>query len=279
MEMQSLFSGLTTPVIVSETSVSSSAFSLGKAAKAYGENSLVSSSVTIGQDEIETFAKDVMARIDASGLGAQDAGENAGANLEQALADSVDYVRENFGDEAAVAMVGIVYKGLGDGDISEDDLGQSLLNVVKFMDQNFGFAGGDKIMAQFNGQLNDSLNRYFENGFEEKFYAVNGEAGTANSLMSALSLTAASVAGKYGDEAAQTVMDIITSNLEEKGISRNSLKESLDQAAVYLKETFGEEAGTFAGQTLSSQFASTLDSLYPSEEAAFSQGAALDVMV
>jgi len=284
MEIQSYFAGLTTPAIVSTTSVDSSAYSMGKggnagkAAKAYGENSLVSSSLTIGQDEIATFAKDMMARIDASGLGAENAGEGAGANLEQALAGSVDYVRENFGDEAAVAMVGIMYKGLGEGEISEDDLGQSLLNVVKFMDQNFGFAGGDKVMAQFNGQLNESLNRYFENGFEEKFYAVNGESGTTNQLMSALTMTASTVADKFGDEAAQTVMDIITSNLEENGITRSSIADGLDEAAAYLKENFGEEADAFA-QSLASGFASVMDSLYPSDQTQTASGTSLDVMV
>lgn len=254
------------------------AFTMGRAAGKYGENSLSFRPPGIGQAEANAFAKSVVDGIDAAGLRAEDAGADESAHLKKSLADSIDYVRENFGAEAATAMVGILAKGMAGGEATEETLGQSLLNVVKFMDRNFGFEGGDKIMAQFNGQLNDSLNRYFENGFEEQFYAVNGPQGTFNSLTSAIALTMNSVSEKYGADAAQAVVDLITKNLEKNGINRSSITKGLAEATDYLKGAFGEEAGTFAAETISPEFANIMDSLYPSSAVA-QKGVTLDMAV
>ncbi len=278
MEIQSsLFQSLQTQSLFSQGLGRNKAMSMGRAAGAYGENSFTRPA-GLGQAEANAFAKSLVDGIDASGLRAEDAGADESAHLKKSLADSIDYVRDNFGDEAATAMIGILSKGMAGGEASEETLGQSLLNVVKFMDRNFGFEGGDKIMAQFNGQLNDSLNRYFENGFEEKFYAVNGPEGTFNSLSSAITLTMNSVTEKFGADAAQTVVDLITKNLEENGINRTSIAKGLAESKEYLESAFGEEAGTFMSETISPEFANIMDSLYPSSVTA-DKGATLDMAV
>jgi hypothetical protein len=279
MEIQSnLLQGMQTQSLLSQGIGQGKAFTMGKAAGKYNESSVSFSPSGIGRAEADAFAKFVVDSIDAAGLRAEDAGADESDLLKQSLADSIDYVRENFGDEAATAMIGLVSKGMAGGEASEEALGQSLLTVVKFMDRNFGFEGGDKIMAQFNGQLNDSLNRYFENGFEEQFYAVNGPEGTFNALTSAISQTMNSVTEKYGADAAQTVVDLITKNLEENGINRTSIAKGLAEATGYLTGAFGEEAGTFASEILSPEFASVMDAFYPSNAVA-SKGVTLDMAV
>ncbi len=100
----------------------------------------------------------------------------AGKDLEKALADTVSYMADKFGDKAATAMIGLVYKRVGDGAVTEENLGNALLDVVKFVDQNFGIEAGDGLIEHLNGTLNDSLNAYFDNGSNEDFLAVTKTA-------------------------------------------------------------------------------------------------------
>lgn len=140
------------------------------------------------------FALDISKRISQSkGLNATEAGkeidpEVAAAQqeklsqlqkLENALGATVSYMANTHGEQAASAMIGIMYKSLGDGEINETTLGNALLDVVRFVDSNFGFDKGDNFMAHLNGTLNDSLNAFFDNGQNETFFATSslGESG------------------------------------------------------------------------------------------------------
>lgn len=111
-----------------------------------------------------------------SGQALQEKQEQLG-KLESALSGSVNYLTEKYGEKAGVAMMGLMYKSLGNSDITEDSLGGAFLDVIRFVDKNFGIQAGDEFMAHLNGSLNDSLNDFFENGLSEEFMVVTTYVG------------------------------------------------------------------------------------------------------
>ena len=139
-----------------------------------------------------SLAYDLAKRISQSkGLGAADAAKGTGPastpavddeqaaiqaekqsqlqKLESALANTVSYMKEKHGEQSASAMVGIVYKSIGDGELNEQSLGNAFLDVTRFIDKNFGTDSGDEFMSHLNGSLNDSMNAFFDNGLNETF--------------------------------------------------------------------------------------------------------------
>lgn len=156
-------------------------------------------------DLSSAFALDLTKRISqVTGQDAAQAAENlevaeAGVDkalqlrkLETALAGTVDYMAEKHGEQAARAMIGIVYKRIGGNEISEQTLGEAFLDVTRFIDKNFGTDAGDKFMVHLNGSLNASMNEFFDNGLNETFMvapALTGTGGTGNiaDMVSALS--------------------------------------------------------------------------------------------
>lgn len=134
------------------------------------------------------FASDLSRRIaSSSAASVDDAGTESAqmapekqqqlAKLESALGGSVNYLTDKFGEKAGTAMMALIYKGIGNKDITEESLGNAFLDVTRFVDKNFGIQAGDEFMAHLNGSLNDSLNNFFENGLSEKFIAVTTYAG------------------------------------------------------------------------------------------------------
>ncbi len=139
-----------------------------------------------------TFAADILRQAERAGVREEGANPQPVADaeakkshaekLEKALAGTVQYMTDNFGDKAGTAMMGLVYKRLGDGPVTEETLGRALVDVAKFVDRNFGIAEGDGFMEHLNGDLNKSLNAYFDNGLNEEFFAASslpGQAGNA----------------------------------------------------------------------------------------------------
>ena len=110
-------------------------------------------------------------------LAAQEAKTAQLQKLESALGGSVSYMANKHGEQAASAMIGIVYKRLGEGEINEQTLGNALLDVTRFIDSNFGTDKGDEFMAHLNGNLNDAMNEFFDNGQNETFFAASSLQG------------------------------------------------------------------------------------------------------
>ena len=130
---------------------------------------------TVSTDDAASFADAIMDRLtSALASNAGEATTQAGSDLEKSLADTVVYVRDNFGDAAAATVMGLIAKGVGDGQGGEDAMGGALLSALQFIDTTFGIAAGDKAIANFNGELNDAVNAYFQNGHDEEFYASDG---------------------------------------------------------------------------------------------------------
>lgn len=163
--------------------------------------------------------------------------------LEQALASTVDYVRGKFGDKAATAVMAMVYKQAGDQPITEQSLGQGLLNGLKLIDRQFGFAAGDAYMAHLNSNLNKEVNAYFDNGLMERFMAADsGQAQTHQTL----SLVVEKARDTLGEQAATSLLDIISQGLDqEDGIPPETLAEALQKAEEFIQGQ-REELGVLA---------------------------------
>lgn len=214
-----------------------------------------------------TFAQDVVRRIQAHPLPRSeartpDAGQSAQDGLdtlEQSLARAVDHIRSNFGNAAAQATMGLVYKEVGNGPVSEDSLGQGLLQALRFVDRNFGFAAGDRLMAFFNSDLNKAVNEYFDNGLMEVFYAAgpgNGAAagqGMAKGLEAALGQALGYLAQEYATDAAKTLVEQFLAALEQGEGPFAALRRAVDATGQELAGSYGGDArehATVLGQAL-----------------------------
>lgn len=190
-------------------------------------------------DAATGFATDLTLRISQ----ARDEGDKDTSSLAAALVDAVDYLGDTFGADTADAAMGIVYSRVGDDEITEDSLGKGLLDVIRFVDRNFGFEGGDEVIARFNGDLNDSLNEYFDNGLSEQFYAVTPQTAT---IVQAVPSLVESVRAA-GDEAADAVADLLRESLED-GPTMTNLRRGLSEARDYLDENGLAEASAALDQ-------------------------------
>jgi hypothetical protein len=124
----------------------------------------------------ETLANEIVRRM---GEVTDENGEVKDSDdLRSQLASTLDWVRERFGDETAAAASGMIIKATSSG-VNEDTLGNGLLNVLKFIDRNFGTNAGDTAIAQFNAGINTALNDFFDNGQNEIFHVAEATDGAS----------------------------------------------------------------------------------------------------
>lgn len=199
----------------------SSISSLFNSLSASGYTSLLHPSETAG-----AFASDIMRRVAATP--AHDANATAEAvtaakekeaqakQLESALSGTVKYMADTFGEKAGTAMMALVYKRIGNGEVTEESLGSAFLDVTRFIDKNFGIDKGDAFIDHLNGTLNDSLNAYFDNGAAERFIAVTTPV---SSLSASVKSNAVANAGK---QAADSILALIESMRIGKGTDKKS---------------------------------------------------------
>ena len=202
----------------------------------------------------DTFAQDIVSRIQATSTQSTDSDTtdvestaDSSANiteLQESLSRAMDYMRENFGDTAAQAAMGLVYKAVGNGEVTEDNLGNGLLQAIKFVDKNFGFAAGDQVISFFNSDLNKSINEYFDNGMMEVFYASS--PGSTSAQGQVMDQTLSSLASEFGEEAANTLMELFTKALEQGSGPYDSLRNAVDGTASHLARQYGGEASQYA---------------------------------
>jgi len=127
------------------------------------------------------FANEVIRRLEAGDEAALDSEGNPkdSEDLRDSLAQTMDWIRERYGDDTAAAAAGMILQSTSSG-VNEDTLGEGLLNTLKFIDRNFGINAGDEAIAKFNGSINQEINDYFDNGKDELFYAVESSGETAS---------------------------------------------------------------------------------------------------
>lgn len=128
----------------------------------------------------DTFGQAVVLQLQST-LNKED---GLGDALATALGNSMDALRTQFGDQTAQAAMALVARRLDQqaegAPLSEEQFSRGLLETVRLVDRQYGFAAGDTVMRQFNGDLNEAINAYFDNGLKERFFATAmGEAEDA----------------------------------------------------------------------------------------------------
>lgn len=136
-------------------------------------------------------------------------------SLKESLASTLSWVESRYGAEAAQAVTGLMAAHLGEGAITEDSIGQSLLQAVRFVDGNFGFAEGDAFMEHLNGSLNDSLNALFDNGTAEMFYAVAKDGSVSGLPTWATNALDSQTAGETPDLELTSILKEMTDSIME----------------------------------------------------------------
>lgn len=177
---------------------------------------------TLGQ----TVADEILRRM---GDLADENGEAKDASgLRDSLASALDWVRGRFGDEAGAAASAMLLSAT-DGEVTEETIGDGLLNTLQFIDRNFGIQAGDNAIATFNAGVNAELNGFFDNGKNEIFYAsdsVPTGAGSADGTSESASLT-----GRFFARAVQ--------NADAGGDAPSLTERLLEQLKSDLEETAG----------------------------------------
>lgn len=127
------------------------------------------------------FANEVIRRLESGDEAALDSEGNPkdSGDLRQSLGQTMDWIRERYGDDTAAAAAGMILQSTS-SEVNEDTLGDGLLNTLKFIDRNFGFAAGDEAIDKFNGALNQEINEYFDNGADELFFAAEASTDGAS---------------------------------------------------------------------------------------------------
>lgn len=211
-------------------------------------NGRVSVAARQGEDVSAVFAADVVSRItppDTERLQGPEALAGFGEDeqgLAGALQRTVEHVQERYGKEAATAVMGMMYSRIAEGGVTEDSLGKGLLDSVRFIDRNFGMAEGDAFMAELNGDLNEQMNAYFDNGLSERFFAAT--PGTA-SISQSFSTALATVAKEAGQDTADGILALLEPAMADTENPLEALKAALSEADGMLGE---EHAGlSFTG--------------------------------
>ena len=169
-----------------------------------------------------TFANEIVRRMggaegDAGTQTDQDGQSKDNTDLRHSLGQTMDWIRDQYGDEAAAAASGMILQSTSSG-VTEESLGDGLLNTLKFIDRNFGIAAGDTAIAKFNQGINAEINEYFDNGKAEIFYAAESttsETSQSQSLTTRL-YTRAVQTTTASDEDALSVTEQLLEDLKNE---------------------------------------------------------------
>lgn len=177
------------------------------------------------------FASDIVLRAEASGRNNNAPGQTSEIadrdiqqvrEFEKSLQDTIHYLAQNHGKSAASAAMGIIYKSIGENQVTETTIGEALLDVTHFIDANFGFKSGDSFIEHLNEDLNDSLNNFFQNGKNEQFIAITTIDGKTHSTVpsDASSLTGQSLVQTISEDLTELskVTGKILKTIQEKRI-------------------------------------------------------------
>jgi hypothetical protein len=210
---------------------------------------LVTDSGKHEQSVQDTFANDLVRRLEANALRNTPTKDENGedqqlasesversTNLAKSLTETADFVRSRFGNKASTAFMGIMIQSVGDGTVNEKSVGRGMLEAVKFVDRNFGFSEGDELISNLNGNLNEAVNDYFDNGQLEKIYASQPGQSFSNGQISGF---AAKVHQVYGKDAAKSVTNLIEEALENSDKPLEGVREGVKNARDWLGENYG----------------------------------------
>ena len=173
----------------------------------------------------------------------------ADAGLETAITNAMGFVKDNFGDQAARTVMGIVTNRAGSGALSEDEIGQGFVDSLEFIDRSFGTQAGDKAMGYFNDELNQAINGYFQNGKNETFLAVDTKQA-ASDLSATVGTAMSSLADKFQTGSADAGASLMDQANEDQ-------KDMLDEAASGSRALVDESGRMITEYAASSGFSSS----------------------
>lgn len=178
------------------------------------------------KDRIDAFG-DLMGKY-LQGFTDEEGNAKDSSELVNSLKSTVRWVEGNFGKDAATATMGMVVQSASSSS-SEEGIGNGLLNALKMVDRNFGFAAGDQAIATFNSGVNRKLNDFFDNGSMETFVAAEttGEGANVSSRFFIQSVQQAEQQTEEVDPN-EALLESMQEDLEEIG-AVNSLKQELDE--------------------------------------------------
>ena len=216
----------------------------------------------------DTFAADIARRIGGtampeSGVGGTEEAAAAEKSvygvtrgdlkaLEKALAGMMDNIVEKFGTQAGAVAQALVYKRIGEDEITEENLGNGLLDALKFIDRQFGPEAGDELIAVMNTGINKELNAFFDNGHNEEFYVSTDAADAAASKAAAGGQMLAGWMNKTADTGGEmpSIMDVLkqlAKELEEK-LRKEMENASPDMLSADISTQMAEQLGAYAAQ-------------------------------
>ncbi len=216
----------------------------------------------------EIFAADIARRIDGAAMpqSGESKPQEAGVTensfygvtrgdlkaLEKALAGVMDKIVENFGLKAGAVAQALVYKRIGEDGITEDNLGNGLLDALKFIDKQFGPEAGDGLIAFMNRGVNKELNEFFGNGRSEEFYVSTDAADAAASKTAAGGQVLAGWMNKSIDAGGEmpSIMDVLkqlAKDLEEK-LRKEMESSSPGMLSGDISAQMAEQLGAYAAQ-------------------------------
>lgn len=228
----------------------------------------------------ETFAADISRRIAGTALPetARDQKNDAAApaensvysitrqdlkDLENALAGVINNIVEKFGVKAGNVAQALMYKKIGEDEITEDNLAGGLLDALKFIDKQFGPAAGDELIAFMNRGINKEINEFFDNGHNEEFYvstdaasAAAGKAAVGGELLAGWMNKTQSESDASGG-GAPSIMDVLkqlAKELEEK-LRKDMENASPDMLSGDISTQMAAQLAAYAAQTAPEDFA------------------------
>lgn len=168
----------------------------------------------------QAFAADIARRIAPD----EEMDADALSSLEASLARTIDSVRGIYGKDAATAVMGAVYKNIGEAPVSEESLGAGFLDAIRLIDKNFGVSAGDAFIENLNGDLNDAMNAFFNNGVNEVFYA-----STSAAQLNLIDERALAAAGGIADAASALADALAPMDTAAVGKKKKSLLKELEE--------------------------------------------------
>ena len=173
--------------------------------------------------------------------------------LEKALAGMMDKIVEKFGAQAGGVAQALVYKKVGEDEITEDNLAGGLLDALKFIDRQFGPEAGDELIAFMNDGINKELNAFFNNGHNEEFYVSTDATEAAASAAAAGGQMLAGWMNKAIDTGGEmpSIMDVLkelAKDLEEK-LRKEMEKASPGMLSGDVSAQMADQLSAYAAQT------------------------------
>mgnify|MGYP000754852807 CR=1 FL=1 len=202
-------------------------------------SSALTKSYSAINDKVDAFG-DIMGSY-LNGFTDKSGEEKDSSGLVSSLEDTVRWIEEQYGEDAATAAMGMVVQSASSGQ-SEQAIGDGLLNTLKMIDRNYGINAGNSAIEQFNNGVNKELNSFFDNGSEEVFHAVTtSQASDGSSSVTSRVLTQTATAEVTDDEETINPTEELLAALE-KDLAEQSGLQSLSQQLD--AETSPEELST-----------------------------------